>query len=58
MFVHACNICALGKDDVPLQEEASTSIQHKAKRNKKHKHKRKRDGELHASPPPLMHTIV
>ena len=36
-----------GEGDFTLQEEATTSIQHNAKRNKKQKHKRKRDGELH-----------
>ena len=38
---------ASGEGGFTLQEEATTSIQHKAKK-KKRKHKRKRNGELHA----------
>ena len=36
-----------GEGDFTLQEEATTSIQHKAKRSKKHKHKREMVSFMH-----------
>ena len=48
VYMHETYVHHADEGDFTLQEEATTSIQHSAKRKKKHKHKRKRDGELYA----------